>query len=184
MAKHDFILSLDSDERVTPELAQEIQDLIRTGPELNAYDIPHKNYFGHYWIRHGGWYPNGKTKFFRKGKFRYEESEYHPRAFIDGKRAWMKGHLIHLAMDDYSNMIGKLNHMTTFEAKKWFREKRFFGAATLFRKMLTRFLKAYIKQQGYKDGWLGFMLALNGALYQLLSYAKCWEIREREAGRF
>ncbi|OGW81553.1 MAG: hypothetical protein A3G33_01920 [Omnitrophica bacterium RIFCSPLOWO2_12_FULL_44_17] len=182
-AKNEYILSLDSDERVTPELARELQELVQKGFEFNGYDIPHRNYFGDFWIRHGGWYPNAKTKLFRKSKMRYEESEYHPPMFMEGKRGLLKGELIHLAIDNFSNMIGKLNHQTTFEAKKWVREKRNIKFPTLVRKMLHRSFKAYFLQSGFRDGWIGFMLALNGAFYQLLSYAKYWEAKEREAGR-
>lgn len=182
LAKHDYILSLDSDERVSPELAREIQELIQAGPVFTGYDIPHRNFFGRQWIRHGGWYPNAKTKLFKKSEFRYAEEEYHPRCLMPGKRGRLKGELIHLAIDDFANMIGKLNHQTDFEARKWFREKRKINTGRLLWKMFHRFFKAYVIQRGWRDGWLGFMLAVNSALYQLLSYAKYWELKEREKG--
>ena len=181
-AKHEYILSLDSDERVTPELALEIQELIRTGPAFTGYDIRHRNFFGSYQILHGGWYPNAKTKLFKKSEFRYEEAEYHPRCLMPGKRGQMKGELIHLAIDNFTNMIGKLNHQTDFEARKWFREKRAIGVPRLLWKMFHRFFKAYVIQRGYLDGWIGYMLAVNSSLYQLFSYAKYWELMEREKG--
>ena len=182
LAKHDYILSLDSDERVTPELAREIQELIQKGPTFTGYDIPHRNFLGTYWIQHGGWYPNATTRLFKKSEFRYAEEEYHPRSLLPGPRGRLKGEIIHLAIDNFTNMIGKLNHQTNFEARKWFREKRKVGVFTLSRKMLHRFFKAYFLQQGFRDGWIGFMLAVNGSLYQLLSYAKYWELKEREKG--
>ncbi len=182
-AKNEHVLSLDSDERVTPELAKEIQELIASGWQYDGYDVPHRNYFGTYWIRHGGWYPNAKTKLFKKSKFRYEdEGEYHPRSLMPGKRGLMKGELIHLAIDNFTNMIGKLNHMTSFEARKWFRERRKIGFLKMARKALHRFFKSYVLQRGYRDGWIGFMLAADSGLYQLFSYAKYWELLEREKG--
>ncbi len=179
-ARHDYILSLDSDERVTPELAAELQELIAKGPEFNGYDIAHRNYIGSYWIRHGGWYPNAKTKLFKKSEFRYKEEEFHPGCVLAGRRGRLKGELIHLALDDFSNMIGKLNFQTDFESRKWFREKRKIGVLTLFRKMFHRFFKAYVLQRGYRDGVIGLMLAANGAFYQLFSYAKYWELQQKE----
>lgn len=182
-ARHEYILSLDSDERVTPELAEELKELIAKGPEFNGYDIPHRNYLGSYWIQHGGWYPNAKTKLFKKSEFRYKEEEFHPASLMPGKRGRLKGELVHLALDSFANMIGKLNFQTNFEARKWFREKRNIKLPRLFWKMFHRFFKAYILQKGYQDGFVGLMLAINGSLYQLFSYAKYWELQEKEKGK-
>lgn len=177
-ASYDYILSLDSDERVTPELKEEIIKLFQEGPKYNGYNIPHRNYLGSYWIKYGGWYPNAKLKIFKKREFKYEEeAEYHPRAFMEGERQTLKGDLIHLAYRDFKNLFSKLNHQTDFEAKKWARDNRKMNFWICYLKMISRFIKAYFVKKGRKDGFIGFMMAYAGALYQIMAYAKYWEIK-------
>jgi glycosyltransferase involved in cell wall biosynthesis len=180
LAKNEYILSLDSDERVTPELKEELIRLIEDGFKYNGYNIPHRNYIGNVWIRHGGWYPNKKLKLFKKNEFRYADEEYHPPAIMEGERKDLKGEIIHLAYRDFSDFMLKINHQTNFEARKWFRDKRKMSFARALRKTVDRFFKAYILKQGFRDGFLGFMMAFFGAFYQILSYAKYTELLEKE----
>lgn len=170
-ASHDYILSLDADERVTPELKDDIINTFRTGPSFRGYDIASRNYLGKYWIRHGGWYPNAKLKLFKRDQFRYEESEYHPRAFLGGKIGTLKGDLIHYNYPDFHSLFAKMNHQTDFEARKWVRDGRKMSLAKCFRKMATRFIKAYLIKKGYRDGFIGFCLAVYGSLYQFCTYS-------------
>ena len=177
-ASCDYILSLDSDERVTPELKEEIIKIFKEGPKYAGYNIPSRNFIGDYWIRYGGWYPNAKLKLFRRDKFKYEEeAEYHPRAFLDGKTFTLKDDLIHYAYRDFKNLFSKLNHQTDFEAKKWIRDGRKMSFGICLGKIFTRFIKFYFVKKGHKEGFIGFMMALASGLYQLMTYAKYWEIK-------
>jgi glycosyltransferase involved in cell wall biosynthesis len=181
-AKNEYILSLDSDERVTPELKEELIRLAREGFTHNGYNIPHRNYMGDVWVRHGGWYPNRKLKLFKKSEFRYAEEEYHPPAIMEGERKDLNGEIIHLAYKNISDMVRKIDHQTTFEAKKWYRDKRRMSCARAIRKSIDRFIKAYILKKGFRDGFLGFMMAYLGGFYQILSYAKYTELKKDEEG--
>lgn len=178
-ARNDYILSLDSDERVTAELKDEIIALMEKGFTYNGYNIPHRNYIGKRWIQHGGWYPNAKLKLFKKSAFQYAEEEYHPPAIMEGDRFTLNSEIVHFAYRDLADMVSKLNHQTNFEARKWFRDKRKMSLARAMRKTIDRFLKAFILKQGFRDGFLGFMLAGLSGFYQILSYAKFVEIKER-----
>ena len=181
LAKYDYILSLDSDERVTTQLKEEIINIFKNGPQYAGYNIPHRNYIGSYWIKYGGWYPNAKLKMFRKDKFKYEEeAEYHPRAFLKGKTYTLRSDIIHYAYKDFHNLFSKLNHQTDFEARKWIRDKRKMNLRICIGKILSRFIKFYFVKKGYKDGFIGLMMALSSGLYQLMTYAKYWEIKNVE----
>lgn len=181
-AKCDYILSLDSDERVTPELKQEIINLFKEGPKYNGYNIPHRNFIGSHWIKYGGWYPNAKLKLFRKDQFKYEEeAEYHPRAFLEGKTFTLKSDIIHYAYRNFENLFSKLNHQTNFEARKWVRDRRKMNFGICMNKIISRFIKFYFVKKGYKEGFIGFMMALASGLYQLMTYAKYWEYKKNEA---
>ena len=179
-AKNEYILSLDSDERVTPELQAELKDLVEKGFTHNGYNIPHRNYIGDTWIQHGGWYPNKKLKLFKKSEFRYAEEEYHPPAIMQGDRKDLNGEIIHLAYKNFSDLVRKVDHQTSFEAKKWYRDKRKMSCGRAFWKTIDRFFRAYIGKQGFRDGFLGFMMASFGGFYQMLSYAKYTELKKNE----
>jgi len=118
-AKNDWVLSLDADERVTLELRDEIIGLFKNGFTTTGYNIPRRNYIGDYWVRYGGWYPSGQMKLFRKDKFKWEEVEVHPRAFLTGGVAsHLKGDIIHYSYRDFADFLAKLNKQTTREAIK------------------------------------------------------------------
>ncbi|MGD0335679.1 MAG: glycosyltransferase family 2 protein [Candidatus Omnitrophota bacterium] len=178
LAKFGYILSLDSDERVTPELRDEIIGIFKEGPKFVGYNIPHRNFIGDYWIRYGGWYPNAKLKMYDKNKFSYEtEAEYHPRALLEGKTFTLRSDIIHYAYRDFRNLFSKLNHQTDFEAKKWVRDKRKMSFGLCMVKAISRFIKFYFVKKGRKDGFIGFMMALASSAYQLMTYAKYWELK-------
>jgi len=181
LAKFDYILSLDSDERVTPELRDEIINIFKEGPKFAGYNIPHRNFIGDYWIKYGGWYPNAKLKMYARKEFHYEEeAEYHPRAFLNGPSFTLKSDIIHYAYKDFRNLFSKLNHQTDFEAKKWFRDKRKMSFRFCMFKAVTRFIKWYFIKKGRKDGYIGFMMALAASAYQLMTYAKYWEMKNKK----
>ena len=77
-ARNSWVLSLDADERVTPQLAEEITKTITAPGEFKGFSIPRRNYIGEYWVRFGGWYPSAQLKLFKKEDFRWEEAEVHP----------------------------------------------------------------------------------------------------------
>jgi glycosyltransferase involved in cell wall biosynthesis len=84
-ASHPWILSLDADERVSPELRQELLDLKKTEPDVDVFSIPRKVYYLGRWIRHSGWYPDRKLRLFRKGKARWEGDYVHEKLAVTGR---------------------------------------------------------------------------------------------------
>src|SRR3989338_155215 len=177
LSKNDWVLSLDADERITPELVEELRGLFKAGPiGHKAYSIPIKTFISRRWIRYGGWYPAPKVRLFDKRSFKYEEAEVHPRVFIQGSCGHLKRDILHYSYRDFHDFFESLNNQTTLEAKKWFKERRRIGFVKMYRKFVDRFLKAYILKQGFRDGFLGLMVAYGAGLYQVMSYAKYWEM--------
>ena len=184
LASNEWVLSLDADERVTPELREEISALFQKGFDCNGYAIPRKNFLGDTWVRYGGMYPSAQLRLFKKGEFRYdEEAEVHPQAYMKDPRGSLKSDILHYTYRDFTDAIAKLDRQTDLEAKKWFREKRKVGAFGTVRKMTDRFWRAYVKKQGHKDGVIGLFLAVNSGMYQFLSFAKYWEMKKAEKSR-
>jgi len=180
-AKNDWVLSLDADETVTPELAKEIAEMLKSGTEFNGFAIPLRNFIGDYWVKHGGWYPAGKLRLVKRDKFKYEEVGVHPRAILDGRWSCLKSDIIHKGYPDFEHFLGSLNWQTTQEAKKWVDDKRRMSLGIAINKALNRFIKTFVMKKGYKDGFIGFMVAFFAGLYQIMSYAKYWELKNRGA---
>ncbi|MDD5136155.1 MAG: glycosyltransferase family 2 protein [Candidatus Omnitrophica bacterium] len=180
LAKNDWVLSLDADERASRELETELRELFKGGMKDKAYSIPIKTFIGKRWIRYSGWYPAPKVRLFDKGHFKYEEAEVHPRVFIDGSCGRLTKDIVHYSYRDFHDFFQSLNNQTTLEAKKWFKERRKIGFLKMYRKAISRFLKAYIQKQGFKDGFLGFVVSYNGGLYQFMSYVKYQEMLDNE----
>ena len=157
-SSNEWVLSLDADETVTPELKEEIAKTL-VSPEFQAYTIPRRNYVGSHWMKYGGQYPSAQLRLFLKDKFSYEEAEVHPRVFLDGENGHLTKDIVHKSYRDFAHFLTKLNGQTTLEAKKWVKDGRQMSFWRAYRKMKDRFFRAYVRKKGYKDGFVGFMSA-------------------------
>ena len=192
LANNNWILSLDADERITSELEQEIAELLRNSPKFEGYTIPRRNYIGSYWVKSGGWYPSAQLRLFRKGSFRYEEVDVHPRPIFDKPWGNLKSDIIHYSYRDFSDFLNKTNKQTTLEALKWHKlslknPKKAHYKMNLIHALwrtLDRFIRTFFVKKGYRDGFVGFMVAYFASLYQIVSYAKYWElIKNKDEGK-
>ena len=146
LARNRWVLSLDADETVSHELREELRSLFKDSIKYNVFLIPIRTYLGSYWIKYGGWYPAGKARLFKKDKFKYEETEVHPRVFYAGGKkvcGHLKKDIIHYSYRDFHDFFASLNNQTTSEARKWFNEKRKIGFLRMTKKSCTRFIKSY-----------------------------------------
>ena len=175
-AKNNWVFSLDADEVITPELRDEIGEALKNECGENGFTVPRRNYIGDYWVRYGGWYPSPQLKMFRKDKFRYEEVAVHPRAFMDDPCGHLKSDLIHYSYRSIEDFLAKLNRQTTWEAQKWFNAGKPMTKGRFLWRTYDRFMRAYFGRRGYKDGFIGFVIAFNAGLYQYVSYLKYREM--------
>ncbi len=183
-AANKWVLSLDADERITPELAKEVEELLKNGPGLKAYAIPRRNHIGAYWLKWGGEYPAPQTRLFLKDEFKYEEADVHPRAFLDGDCGFLKGDIIHYSHLDIEDYVRSLNGHTTLEARKWFssgRKMSLFHA--LWRTLDRCFYRRLYRKKAYKDGVYGYCVAAQSGIYQLVSWVKYWEMSRKSEVR-
>jgi glycosyltransferase involved in cell wall biosynthesis len=174
-AKNEWVLYLDADERVTPELQQEI-DAVLPSTAHAAFSVPFRTYIGDYWVYHSGWYPGSKTRLVKKSNFRYEEQPVHPRVFIDGTCGHLKKDIIHHGYPDLAHFLASLNRQTTLEAQKWVATGRKVSMPYIFWRTADRFFRSYIGKGGFKGGFMGFVIAFFASLYQIMSYMKYYEI--------
>ena len=178
---NDWVLSLDADERVTEELAEEIKELIKGQPGYKGYAIPRRNYIGDHWLRYGGEYPAAQLRFFLKDEFKYEEAEVHPRAFMEGGWGHLRNDIIHYSHRDIADYLRSLNNQSTLEALKWYNtgRKMTLGHA-LWRAFDRCFYRRLLRKRSYKDGVYGLAVAVFSGLYQLVSYFKYWEMKQKD----
>lgn len=179
-ASYDWVLSLDADERITPELQKEI-DQILVDPQCNVYTIPRRNFIGDYWLKHGGQYPSAQLRLFSKSKsaFCYEEVEVHPTVSFNGPEARLQADIIHYSYKDIAHFLQKMNGQTTLEAKKHFRLNRKIKFGKFLWRTIDRFIRVYFRKKANKDGLYGLVIAYFSSAYQMISYAKFWEFTNR-----
>ena len=175
-ARNTWVLSLDADEWVTEELKEEISQSLKD-TQYVAFSIPLKNFIGNYWVRYGGWYPAAKVRLFRKDKFKYEEVGVHPRAFIQGDCGHLTKDIVHKGYPDFAHFVNSINYQTTKEAEKWISTNRKMSMFHAFWRATDRFFRRFIGKQGFRDGFVGFMIAFFDTLYQILSYAKYRQLK-------
>jgi glycosyltransferase involved in cell wall biosynthesis len=189
-ARNEWVFSLDADERLTPELKEEINKTLAAGITDTHLTVPRKNFMGSYWMRWGGQYPAPQIKLFRKDKFRWEDTGVHPRAFAEGTCRHLSAPMIHYTYRDFGDALRKLNNQTSLEARKWFNvrqqdQRKADGkmnlACALWRSA-DRFFRSYIGKQAWRDGFIGFMQAYYASLYQMISYAKYVELVKESKG--
>jgi glycosyltransferase involved in cell wall biosynthesis len=181
-----WVLSLDADEELTPELQAEIQSLLRSDPPADAYRIRRRNLFLGRWIRHGGFYPDPKLRLFRRVPAsvitppRFQDRPVHETIAFDGSSATLDHDLIHHAyptlenyiehMDRYSTLGGELLVASGKVSRSW---PAFVCNVYLIPKFT--FLWNYVFRRGFLDGREGLLLHLYQAAYTSWKYAKAWQ---------
>jgi glycosyltransferase involved in cell wall biosynthesis len=176
-AAGDWILWIDADERVTPELAGEIRQTLAAGPARAAYSVKRKAFFLGKWIRHGGWYPGRVVRLFRKDSGRFDGAEVHEGLIIEGEVGDLRHALLHYTDDSLERYFRKFNEYTDLAAREMFQRGKAFSAADLFFRPFHLFMKMYVFKFGFLDGMEGFVLAVLSAHYVMVKYAKLWERR-------
>jgi len=182
-AKGPWILSLDADERVTPELRSEIECLLSSEAESLAagYRIPRKNYFGDRWVRRGGWWPAYNLRLFQKGGGRFEDREVHESVRVDGEVKVLNGAIEHRTYKDISDYLARMDRYSSLAARQAFGEGRKARLADIIFRPMNTFTKMFVLRQGFRDGYTGFQLAILYSVYTFSKYAKLRELHEVEA---
>jgi len=181
-ATHAWVLSLDADERLTPELRGEVEGVLQADGPADGYALARKNFFWGAWVRHGGLYPDWQVRLFRRGRGHFVEHAVHESVSVQGR----VGRLVHaLAHESYRNLedfVQRSNRYSTLAARQWLAGGRRVELVDLVTRPLGRFVSMYALKGGFRDGWRGLVLAILYAHYVFLRTAKIWEL-QRERGR-
>ena len=179
-AGNEWVLNLDADERVSPELRQEMQKSLEGNQGVNGYWIPRKNFFLGQWIRYCGWYPDLNLRLFRKSRGRFGERVVHERLELEGKALTLTHPLIHETYRSLSDFFQRMDRYSTLAAQEMHREGRKFRLIdVVFRPPFT-FLQMYFLRVGFLEGYLGFVLSVLYSYYTFAKYTKLKELRNIE----
>lgn len=173
-AKNAWVMILDADELVTPELKHEMMSEIAAGNNVGFY-VPRKSFFLGRWIRHSGWWPDYTLRIFRKDSGYVEPREVHEKVVVKGSAAYLKNPLIHNAYVTLNDYIRKMDLYSGLAAEAMFRQKGLPSSLSIIINPVAVFVKMYILRQGFRDGRHGFILAVLYAFQTFLKYAKAWE---------
>jgi glycosyltransferase involved in cell wall biosynthesis len=183
----DWILSLDADESVSPELAASIQEALAAPSSQTAYALRRRNLFLGRWIRHGGYYPDAKLRLFARGQATFRETPVHETVAFAGTVQALDGDLLH---DVYPTLANYLDHMQRYSTLgadiaiargRTGRGLLSFLDGVLLNPLATFFYN-YILRAGFLDGREGLLLHLYHSAYVSWKYAKAWEISRRKIG--
>lgn len=180
LASGDWVLSIDADEVVTPELAVAIQGAL-SSPHAAGYEMNRVAWHLGRWVRHGDWHPDWKLRLFERAKARWTGRNPHGRAEVEGAVSRLSGDLLHYSYRDLSDQIGRIDTHSSQAAEALFREGRRARWADLVLRPPARFLRSYVLKRGFLDGVVGFLVASSIAYAVFLKYAKLWERRRRGA---
>ena len=177
MARHPWILFLDADEEVSPELREEIIREFESGTgDYMGYEFPRQVFYLGRWIQHGEWYPDIKLRLFRKDKGRSEGQEPHDHVVVNGPVKTLTKHLRHYTYDDMRDHLETMNRFSTITAREKLRQGQHFRWIDLMFRPPLRFLKSYFFKLGLLDGTPGFVIAVISSYGVFMKYAKMWEL--------
>lgn len=181
-ARMDWVFSLDTDERVTAPLREEIEAILRANGPLAGYRVPRKNYFGGRWIRHLGWHPDYTLRLFPREKGRFREREVHEEVVVDGPVGLLKTPLEHYTYQGISDYVQRMDRYAQLAARELAkRGRRVYPGELLWRPLVT-FLNLYFRRCGFLEGRPGYTLAVLGSWYNFLKYAYLRDLVSPEPG--
>jgi len=167
----DWVLSVDADERITPELRQEINQVL-VNPECDGYLIPRKAYFLGRWIKHCGWYPGYVLRLFRKDKARVTPKLVHEGIEVKGPIGKMKNPILHYTYPTLEIYLKRLSNYTSLAATDLYRRGKRANALEIVIRPLYRFIMMYFLKLGFLDGFEGLVLCALSSYYVFIKYLK------------
>jgi len=175
----DIVLSIDADEVLSPELIKSIQE-IKSNFNSGAYEFNRlTNYCGK-WIKHGGWYPDIKTRIWNKNDGRWGGTNPHDEVILeDGKTVKkLHGDLLHYSIDSISQHIEQIQKFTTIAADELHRKGKTTSVVTILFNSWFKFVRDYFLRLGFLDGFYGFVVAFNSAYATYLKYLKLYDLNK------
>jgi glycosyltransferase involved in cell wall biosynthesis len=184
LATHDWILSLDADERVTPTLAAEIRATMDGDSRTVAFRIPRVTWHLGRWIRTTDWYPDYQLRLYDRRSAQWTGQYVHESVSVRGETGRLRGELQHYAYRDISDHLETIDRYTTSAARQMHEAGRRAGLLQIAGHPPLAFLRNYLARGGIKDGAPGFIISAMNAYYVFLKFAKLWELDRVQGSEF
>lgn len=178
-ATGEWVLSLDADERVTPQLRTEIESTLNDPGGHAAFRIPRLSSFCGKYMRHSGWYPDYVTRLFRRGTARFSDDLVHESLIVNGSAGKLRQPLMHETFHDLDELLTKINHYSTAGALMLSEKNKKATLKKAVGRAVWAFIRTYILRAGFLDGREGFMLAVSTAESTYYRYAKLMLLNKR-----
>jgi hypothetical protein len=180
--KTDWVVALDADERLSPELAARLRE--RLAGEADALDGIELNRVTRHlgrWIRHGDFHPDWQLRVFRRSRGRWTGRNPHGRVRLTGRVEKLAGDLEHASYGSLADQVARVQEYSRVEAEELLRRGRRARISDLCLRPPARFLRAYLLKAGFLDGMPGLLIAAITAFHVFLKYAKLWELERATA---
>lgn len=175
-ARCPWVLSIDADEELSPELAVEIARLDFT---RDGYFLPRRTWYMGRWILHGAWYPDPVLRLFRRAHARFTPNRVHESVELSGSVGSLHGPLHHYSYRDLAHHVAKMNVLSSLAAEQMLERGTRAGWAGLALQPGWQFLRSYVLRAGFLDGVPGLVVAVLHGHHAFLKYAKLRELRAR-----
>lgn len=177
-ATGDWILSLDADERCTPELKAAIERGLLESSGVAGFEVRrHVKYLGR-WINHSGWYPDWKLRVVRKGKARWGGIDPHDKLLPDGPVRKLDGEIHHFTYRDFAHHIRIINHFSDVTSAELQKQGSRWPVFQAIVHPPWKFFECFVWNLGFLDGFPGFVIAVGSSFYVFARYVKLWERRK------
>lgn len=177
---HDWVLVVDADERVTPELAEEIRRTLQS-PGAHAYSIGRRNIVLGKEVRFSGLQRDRVTRLFHRGHARYPNRRVHADLVTDGAALPLRNRFVHHYIRSFDHAAAKMTRYGDWAAAQLFVDGRTSGVKEILIRPLARFLRDYFVMQGFRDGARGLVVVGLHTWYVFWKYTKLWELRWQRA---
>ena len=175
-AANDWVLCLDADERVSPELRASLVAAMDGASLPDGFEMARRTWYLGRWIRRGGWYPDRKVRLFRRSRGRWGGVDPHDHVHVEGRVVRLEGDLLHYSYRSISDHLRTIDSFTSIAAREKYAAGRRAGLLDLTLRPFGKFLRMYALKLGFLDGRAGFVVAVTGAFYVFLKYAKLWDL--------
>lgn len=176
LATQDWVLSIDADERVTPELKNEILEVIQSNSGQDCYAIPRSSWYCGRFMKHSGWYPDYVDRLFKRGTAKFSDHLVHERLLPNGDAGQLKNHFLHYSYRNFEQVLKKVDVYSTAAALQAFQK----GQTGCLPKALLHgfwaFFRTYVLRKGFLDGQYGLALAISNGATSYYKYVKLWQL--------
>jgi glycosyltransferase involved in cell wall biosynthesis len=178
LAKNEWVLSLDADERITPQLKDEILNL--SSSNFSGFKIKRKNFLIKKEITSCGWEKDYQLRLLKKDKASFSDRLVHEKFIVEGDVSTLKNPMLHYTFSSFNDYLNKINNYTSLKAQELFKKKKRIGGWTIFSHTISAFFAFFIFRKGFKDGVYGLIISLLHSVSTMMNYIKLWELQNKK----